>query len=77
MIEVCNLETGQVIVYSCEPREAVISAYAQERNDWNTWDYEKRYSHLVRDTNKAVCCGNWIAITGSKKEYPLRGHLIE
>lgn len=37
--------------YSCSPRESVIAAYAQfSRKDFNTWNYEKAYGHLVRRT---------------------------
>ena len=45
---VVNLDTDEEIVYTIEPREAVIAAYAQSQGDWNTWDYEVNYGHLVK-----------------------------
>ncbi len=50
--------------YSCSPREAVVAAYAQSRGDWNTWDYETKYAHLVRysgTNNRTVSCGDFAA----------------
>lgn len=44
---VMNLATREKQVYFCEPRKAVIAAYAQSFKDYNTWDYERRYGHLV------------------------------
>jgi hypothetical protein len=48
-------------IYSCSPRDAVTAAYAQERHDWNTWDYTKRYGHLVTEGKYSFCCGDWAA----------------
>ena len=48
-----------VASYSCEPRSAVIAAYAQSRGDWNTWNYERAYSHLVREGEHSFICGDF------------------
>lgn len=60
-VEAHNLSTGEVRVYSCLPRQAVMAAYAQERNDWETWNYEKKYGHLIRWGMSHVSCGDWSA----------------
>lgn len=39
--------------------EAVIAAHAQEQGDYNTWDYWRRYGHLVVSSPRAVTCGDW------------------
>jgi len=36
MTEVFNLATSQRLTYSCDPRRAVVAAYAQERGDYST-----------------------------------------
>lgn len=59
---VFNLATQEHIPYTCTPREAVIAAYAQERKDYNTWNYEQQYGHLVETGKHTYLCGNWSAI---------------
>jgi len=61
MSRVKNLLNGRMIVYTCPPEVAVLAAYAQERNDFNTWDYERRYSHIRRESERFVYCGDWAA----------------
>ena len=58
---VMNLATGKKQAYSCNPRQAVIAAYAQSLSDWNTWQYEQRYGHLVQKARHVVTCGDWSA----------------
>ena len=58
---VLNLATQEKIIYTCDPVSAVIAAYAQEKNDWNTWDYKMRYSHLLEYGKHTVLCGDWSA----------------
>ena len=65
MTDVLNLATRQHIPYTCSPREAVIAAHAQARGDWNTWDYEKRYGHLVTEGRRVITCGDFTAIKES------------
>jgi hypothetical protein len=38
---------------------AVICAYAQSNGDYNTWDYEKNYSHLIMESNFCYNCGDF------------------
>lgn len=57
-----NLSTGEVRWYTCDHREAVRAAYAQERGDWNTWQYAERYDDLVTQGRATVSCGDWTAI---------------
>jgi len=62
-VAVVNLATLSEKTYcGLSPREAVIAAYAQDRGDWNTWGYSKRYGHLVRTGKVSVSCGDWAAI---------------
>ncbi len=63
MTIVQNLATGVIIDYSCSPEDAVIAAYAQERKDWNTWNYRKKYSNLIERGKVSVLCGDWAALT--------------
>ena len=67
MTQVFNLATQEERSYSCSPRESVIAAYAQERNDWNTWDYGKKYGGLVEEGKLHFLCGDW---AGRKPERP-------
>lgn len=61
-VPVHNLATGETVQYvGPSPRECVIAAYAQERRDWNTWDYARRYSHLVEEGPSTFLCGDWVA----------------
>lgn len=60
-----NLATGDKweAVYDLPPREAVRNAYAQYgRGDYNTWDYAKRYDHLVVEGNFTFACGDFCAL---------------
>lgn len=61
-VTVTNLSTCEKQVYTCSPKEAVIAAFAQSKNDWSTWEYEKRYSEQVIESKKTVSCGNFCAI---------------
>lgn len=63
MTTTMNLATGEEVMYSgLTPVEAVIAAYAQEKGDWNTWNYRRLYSHLVRTGRFSVGCGDWTAL---------------
>jgi len=61
MVSVYNLSTGENVgEYTCTPREAVISAYAQfEKKDFNTWDYENQYGSLVTEGELTIACGDY------------------
>lgn len=61
MTSVFNLATGESRFYTCSPEEAVIAAFAQERGDWETWNYRRRYAYHVRKSQHGVSCGNWVA----------------
>lgn len=56
-----NLSTDEERTYTLGAREAVIAARAQVHGDWNTWDYEKKYGHLVEHGKVSVACGDWVA----------------
>ena len=59
MVTVMNLSTGDKLVYSCNPRMAVICAYAQSNHNFNTWDYEKNYGKLVQESKLTFLCGDF------------------
>ena len=59
MALVRNLATLEERHYTCEPREAVIAAHAQEKGDWNTWAYGVRYGAEVRESSLCFYCGDW------------------
>lgn len=61
MYTVMNLATGKKQKYTCCARDSVIAAYAQSRNDWNTWDYESRYGGLVEEGEYTFLCGDFCA----------------
>ena len=58
MTTIYNLATRETRDYSCDPVRAVVAAYAQERKDWNTWQYT-RYWHLVDYTRYHYTIGDW------------------
>lgn len=61
MTDVMNLATGEVRRYTLLPEEAVVAAYAQSRNDNNTWDYWKYLDKLDRRSNLTISLGDWCA----------------
>jgi hypothetical protein len=67
MCTVMNLVTLEKVYYTCKPKEAVIAAYAQESGDYNTWDYESRYSHLVEEGKAIWVVGNWSVFKDGKE----------
>lgn len=67
MCTVMDLKTGKKIYYSCAPRSAVISAYAQDHGDFNTWDYETKYGCLVEQGNEIVICVDFAAYLDGKE----------
>lgn len=56
-----NLARGEFgpVYVGLTATEAVIAAHAQEQGDYNTWDYWRRYGHLVVSSPRAVTCGDW------------------
>jgi hypothetical protein len=62
LTRVVNLGTGEEKFYSLSPRKAVIAAYAQDSKDWNTFDYESKYSKLVVDGRFSYRAGAWCAV---------------
>lgn len=66
-VKAVNLSTLEEAHYTSEemtPRQAVINAYAQfTKRDFNTWQYQERYAHLVQEGQKAVSIGDWCALT--------------
>jgi len=59
---VVELSTGKEWVYFCDPRKAVIACYAQQvYGDYNTWNYERFYSHRIEETDNIISCGDFSA----------------
>ena len=64
-VYVYNLTTDERHVYTdITPEQAVIAAYAQSLRDWNTWDYARKYAHLVTEGAASVACGDFAAMKG-------------
>ena len=61
MCTVMDLRNGRKILYSCPPEQAVIAAYAQDNDDFNTWEYDEKYGHLLLRGNEIVSCGDFSA----------------
>lgn len=66
---VMNLATRAKQVYFCEPRLAVLSAYAQSRKDWNTWQYVERYGSLLLEGKHCLACGDFSAFKDGRDIY--------
>lgn len=62
-IEVTNLRTLETKTYmGITPRHAIVCAYAQERNDYNTWTYKQRYDAMVTEGTYTVSLGDWTVL---------------
>lgn len=59
MCTVMNLSTGKKQNYTCTPKEAVIAAYAQSKNDFNTWQYKERYGYLLETGKLTFLVGDF------------------
>lgn len=68
-----NLATGQVLRYTCPPRQAVVAAYAQEHKDFNTWQYAERYDSRVEEGQYTYLLGNWGSFKDQAIEWRERG----
>lgn len=69
MVEVFNLSTTEIKVFSCSPREAVMCAFAQSKRNFSPWTYEERYGNLVkrieRDDRITWSCGDFATVEGA------------
>ncbi len=61
-VTVLNLSTGDYQIYTCDSRTAVLSAYAQSLGNWNTWEYERLYGHLLLEGEHSWNCGDFSAL---------------
>jgi len=59
MITVTNLATMQELNFTCGNRQALLSAYALEHKDGNSWDYEKKYGPMVEMAGAFITLGDW------------------
>lgn len=60
MTRVFNLATQEEKFYFIPSALACVAAYAQERKDYNTWNYYK-YWELLEYGPYTVICGDWTA----------------
>ena len=59
---VINLRTQEEVIYiGISPEDAVRAAYAQERCDFNSWNYGDRYG-TAATTERVASMGDWAAI---------------
>ena len=65
-----NLDTEEERTYvGLSPEQTAMAAYAQQHGDWNTWDYEAKYKHLVKKTGLLKCgCGDWSVCVMTESE---------
>lgn len=70
-VRVLNLSTDAERIYEgIMPKEAVIAAFAQaERKDYNTWDYETRYTAQVLTGRFTYSLGDWCAFHTDPKTF--------
>jgi hypothetical protein len=62
MAKVFNLLTAEwTDRVSLSPADAVIASYAQSRGDWNTWDYQRRYSSQLEESETIFTLGDYSA----------------
>lgn len=64
MTIVYNLATQLELTYSCDPADAVIAAHAKSVKDSNTWDYRRKYAHLLIHGKYTVSIGDFCALKG-------------
>ena len=69
-LTVTNLATLEQRTYCCPPLQAVIAAHAQDRGDFNTWQYEQRYASTATYGKQTVCCGDWCCPLMFEDELP-------
>jgi hypothetical protein len=55
-----NLATGEEHTYTLPPEKAVVCAWYQEKNNWNTWDYDYENAPVIED-KETLTCGDWCA----------------
>ena len=67
LIYVKNMITEEIIPYTIPPRQAVIAAFAQSKNDWNTWNYEKNYARLVEENEFTYTVGSFSVFKDGRK----------
>ena len=63
-VEVLDLDDAsfRALYTEISPEEAVIAAYAQSQEDYNTWEYQKKYLWRVRRHANSVSCGTFCAL---------------
>lgn len=67
VVRVFDLVKGEYVAdyVGISPKNALIAAYAQfKKKDFNTWDYEKRYGHLVEEGPKTFLLGDFTVLKG-------------
>jgi hypothetical protein len=62
-----NLATQEKQIYSCSPDQAVIAAHAQSLHDFNTWEYDKNYGHLLEEGKLTWLCGDFSAFKDGRR----------
>jgi len=60
----CLSNPDKQLCYMLPPKQAVIAAYAQNLNDFSTWDYERKYDDLVVIGDKTIACGDYCTMKG-------------
>ena len=71
MIHILNLQTGEHIMYSSTPIEAVVAASRQALGDFNTWGYPQYYES-VKETDKCYIVDNFCVLKEPNDPKPKR-----
>lgn len=62
LTRVVNLDRNERRIFSLQPREAAMTAYAQSLGDWDFWGYEHTYGDSVISTTNGYVCGPFFAL---------------
>lgn len=77
LTEVKNLWTGEEREISLPPLDAVVTAYAQDHGDYDTFGYAAKYNKLVTVATVTVTCGGWCAFLNAKETPENRLELVK
>lgn len=67
LTQVKNLWSGEEREIGLPPVEAVVTAYAQDHGDYETFGYAAKYNRLVTVATVTVTCGDWCAFLNARE----------
>lgn len=64
-----DVSSAEHQLFSCEPKAAVVAAFEQARDNWNTWDYLPFDKHPESfEAELTVVCGDFAAFKSGSQE---------